>query len=127
MHHHQSSQQDPLLNAPDQQRACFNALSHVCAAGKYDAASVVGAAMNLLANALRQSHVTRHGAIKRVDQLHAELREMVANNYGLGGNRLQAVYPFDQKIVQEEPFDARALAKFPKAAMGIGFDPKQKK
>lgn len=66
---------------------------------------VMGAALNLIVNALRQRHDKRKGAFEDYEQLTTKARGILAAHYDSLGKR-RNVFPFHQTI--EMPmFDAR--------------------
>lgn len=96
---------DPLhKSGPEGEKELFRALSE--AANGYPAELVVGAAANVLVNAIRQSQPTRSGAADALDRLVARIRGLLlGQHYDALGNR-RNVFPFHQVI--EAPFvDAR--------------------
>lgn len=86
---------DPLGRTPDNQRRLFQEMCKVARGATTE--TVIGAAANLLANALRQSHAKRDDALSSLDALHSEMRQLVASNYDAAGKR-RNVFPFDQTI-----------------------------
>lgn len=94
---------DPLLKADDAQRELFTRLT--AAANGFQHDHVIGAAANLLLNAIRQQHATQRVALDSFDQLMARFREVLAEHFD-GFGRRRNVFPFHQRI--EVPlFDAR--------------------
>ncbi|HJT63082.1 MAG TPA: hypothetical protein VJ797_15540 [Burkholderiales bacterium] len=91
------NQKDPLhKSGPEAERELFRALSNVC--NGFPNEAVVGAAVNMLVNAIRQSHSTRQGAADALDQLVAKVRILLLDqHYDALGNR-RNVFPFHQKI-----------------------------
>lgn len=67
------------------ERALFEAFAQ--AANGYQRDDVVGAAANLLANALRQSHRTQGAAEEELDALVARIKRDMAFHYGGDGLR----------------------------------------
>lgn len=67
------------------ERALFDAF--VKAADGHQRDAVVGAAANLLANAMRQSHRLRGEAEEELDALVANIKRAIAQHYGEDGRR----------------------------------------
>jgi hypothetical protein len=67
------------------ERALFEAFAQ--AANGYSRDTVVGAAGNVLANALRQSHRTRGAAEEELDALVVNIKRSFANHYNNDGTR----------------------------------------
>lgn len=87
---------DPLLKSgPDQQREVFN--KFVQLAHGFSVEEVVGAAMNLIVNAVRQAHPMRRTALDSLDQTTTRTRELLASHYDASGKR-RNVFPFHQTI-----------------------------
>ena len=64
---------DPLRkNGPDQQKLLFDRFTKE--ANGFSTEEVIGAAVNLVLNALRQAHGTRRSAETRFDELNARTR-----------------------------------------------------
>lgn len=88
---------DPLGNAiKPAQRELYERMAKV--AHGFVAEDVIGACINMMANALRQSHANRDRAIAEMDHLFAQARTIVAAQYALTGKRLNGVFPFDQTL-----------------------------
>lgn len=99
---------DPMLKAgPDQQRELFTQFAQL--ASGFSTEDVIGSAMNLLVNAIRQSQPKQKGALDRLDQLNTKTRELLAAHYDVIGNR-RNVFPFHQ-VIQMGHFDSRATKK----------------
>lgn len=87
---------DPLAKSgPDQQRPLFAAMCK--AAHGYSSEDVIGAAINVIVNALRQSYTTRDKALIAADEKAAKIKELLAANYTSAG-RVNGVFPFNQTI-----------------------------
>lgn len=87
---------DPLNKAgTDQQRALFNAFCKV--ANGFSTEEVLGAAANVLVNALRQAHATQAAALSRLDELAAASKGLLASHYDALGRR-RNIFPFHQTI-----------------------------
>lgn len=102
------SASDPLQNVADRQRQLFDNIVKV--ASGFSTEDVAGAALNLLVNALRQAHGSRHAAFEGLDRLHASSRELLASHYDAMGKR-RNVFPFHQ-VIDVPHFDARKNGKF---------------
>jgi hypothetical protein len=87
---------DPLYKTgPDQQRELFNAF---CRAGNgFSSEDVIGAAINVLVNALRQAHATQAKAMMAADEKSAKIKELLAKHYTSTG-RVNGVFPFHQTV-----------------------------
>jgi hypothetical protein len=90
---------DPLKETPDAERQLFNVLA--AASRGFTNEQVVGAAVNLLVNVLRQSNATRRGAFEATDRAHAAMRQVLDAHYDASGRR-RNIFPFHQVI--EVPF-----------------------
>lgn len=87
---------DPLRKSgPDQQRELFAAFCKV--AHGFSTEDAIGAAMNVLVNALRQAHGTQAAALARLDELAAGSKGLLASHYDALGRR-RNVFPFHQTI-----------------------------
>lgn len=87
---------DPLRKSgPDQQRELFNAFCKV--ATGFSTEEVMGAALNLLVNALRQAHPTQAKALSRLDEISAAAKTLLASHYDALGRR-RNIFPFHQTI-----------------------------
>jgi len=88
---------DPLPKAgPDQQKEVFNLMAK--AAHGFSSEDVMGAAVNLLVNALRQAHARRMTAEARYDEVTARAKELLMSHYDAMGQR-RNIFPFHQHIV----------------------------
>lgn len=88
---------------PEQQRELFKAFSKV--ATGFSMEEVAGAAINLLVNAVRQTHPTRRVALDSLERYLTQARVILTDNYYVTGAR-RPNFAFDQMI--EMPlFDAR--------------------
>jgi hypothetical protein len=99
---------DPLLDrrlVGDRERVLFDALSR--AATGFGRAHVVGAAANLIINALREEHERREAAGKAFDELFGRVKELLMEHYDSRGRR-RGVFAYDQTVTVEH-FDARSL------------------
>lgn len=88
---------DPLIKSgPDQQYELFRRFS--TAAAGFSTAEVIGAATNLVINALRQAHATRDPAEHAYDEHAARAKGLLLNHYDTAG-RKKGIFPYDQEIV----------------------------
>lgn len=95
---------DPLpKNGPDAQGELFRRFSRD--ADGFSAEDAIGAAMNVIANALRQAHGTATAAARSCDMLTAHMKETVMEHYTVAGQR-RPIFPFHQTIAVPL-FDAR--------------------
>jgi hypothetical protein len=86
---------DPLSQFSDRQRELFERFTRD--ADGFSTEQVIGAAANLLVNALRQAHASRDGALDGFDQIAAKTRALIADHYDMMGRR-RNVFPFNQVI-----------------------------
>lgn len=86
---------DPLNRSHVNQRELFD--KFVRTAGGFTTEHVVGAAINLVVNALRQAHPTQRGALQSFDELAAKTRALLADHYDGTGSR-QNIFPFHQIV-----------------------------
>lgn len=97
------NQKDPLLKTgPDQQRELFMMFAKV--SNGYSSEDVIGAAINLLVNGIRQAHATRDKAILSMDEKMAKAKEILATHYDSAG-RKNGIFPFHQIIKVEHFID----------------------
>lgn len=88
---------DPLhRSGPEGERELFRRMSDAC--DGYTLELAVGAAANVLVNAIRQQHAQRRGAQEALEQLVARMRTLLLEQHydGLGNRR--NVFPFHQTI-----------------------------
>jgi len=78
-------------------------------ANGFAAEAIIGAAVNLLVNAVRQTHSERTAAIDRLDELMAQAKLTLAAHYDSFG-RLKGVFPYDQ-FIEVPRFDLRDVGK----------------
>jgi hypothetical protein len=92
----QTNPKDPLLKAgPTYQRELFNRFAQN--ANGFSTEDVIGAASNIIINALRQAHSTRIAAESRYDEIFGKMKSLLLNHYDVLG-RKRGVFPFDQVI-----------------------------
>lgn len=91
------NRQDPLhQSGPEAEKELFRRLGHVC--NEFPRETVLGAAMNLLVNAIRQEHATRGRAEAAFDEIAGRAKNvLLERHYDLVGNR-RNVFPFAQTI-----------------------------
>ena len=90
---------DPLAPhlAGDSQKELFVRLA--AASNDFSTEDVIGAAANLIVNALRQAHSTDRAAMARVDELTARLKGVLSEHYDRAtGKRRNGLFPFNQVI-----------------------------
>jgi hypothetical protein len=95
----QKNVNDPLTKpqaAPDAARVLFGKLAKEANGFNHD--DVVGAAGNMLINALRQRCAKRQRAEAEIDELFGRLKSALLQHYDGADNR-RSVFPFDQTIV----------------------------
>lgn len=87
---------DPMLKmSSDAQRVLFGQFCH--AANGFSTEAVLGAAINMLVNAIRQSQPTRGKAEVRFDEIFGQTKQMLLNHYDSDG-RKKGIFPFTQTI-----------------------------
>lgn len=87
---------DPLYNGPDYTRILFERLSNESVQFTHD--HVIGAAGNLIINAIRQSHPNKTKAALALDELAYRMKEALMANYKTINDERAPVFPFPQKI-----------------------------
>ena len=88
---------DPLKNLPGQERRLFQIFTQASVAAPLDA--VMGAAINLLINAIRQNYATRADAEAKIDELFGRGKQMLlANHYDSTTGRRRTVIPHTQIV-----------------------------
>ncbi len=87
---------DPLGNAENSTRELFKHLGAVCNGFSNDA--VLGAAVNLLANAVRQSCKSRQQAEASWDEIAARMKGVVLSHYDPVTGKRRNIFPFHQTI-----------------------------
>lgn len=86
---------DPLNQRPDAERELFTRLSQMARGFEHDV--VVGAAANVLLNAIRQNKATRQQAETAFDELFGKLKAILVEHYDEAGRR-RSVFPHHQVI-----------------------------
>lgn len=98
------STKDPLAIAtPDYQRELFGRFSK--AADGFSAEDAIGAAVNVLINAIRQSQPTRGQAEVRFNELFGRSKQVLLDHYDSIG-RKRGIFPYDQ-VISVPMLDAR--------------------
>jgi hypothetical protein len=88
---------DPLMNLPEQERLLFEAFTKAATGQNYDA--VVGAAINVIVNAIRQEYATRNEAHARYDLLFARGKTLLLEqHYDRVTGKRRSVFPYRQTI-----------------------------
>jgi hypothetical protein len=88
---------DPLLNLPEQERLVFEAFTQAATGRNYDA--VVGAAINILINVIRQTEPTRADAEAHWNELVGRGKTLLLDNHydSVTGKR-RNVFPHTQVV-----------------------------
>jgi hypothetical protein len=87
---------DPLRKSgPDQQLELFNQYKR--SANGFSNEDVVGAAMNVLVNALRQAHATKTAAETSFDEHMGRVKSLLLSHYDSTGKR-RPTFVFNQNI-----------------------------
>lgn len=86
---------DPLTQVPDHTRLLFEKF-HAESAG-FSTDAVVGAALNLLVNGIRQRYGTWQEAERALEEWLGRTKEVLSKHYGVSGRR-NGIFPFDQTI-----------------------------
>lgn len=92
---------DPItLSGPEQERLVFEAFNKAAAGHNYE--HVAGAAMNLLANTVRQACATRQQAERMFDELTGRSKNLLLEkHYDPVNNKRRHVFPFTQVVNAE--------------------------
>lgn len=99
---------DPLATASsEQQKRLFTQMAKASAGHSVE--EVMGAALNVIVNAIRQTYPSRDKAMLVADEKSAKLKELLAANYTRTGGRLQGAYPFNQTIHADHHIDKDAI------------------
>lgn len=86
---------DPLLKVDDRERELFMQMTKVAAS--FPIELVIGAALNLVVNAVRQGHAAQRSALDSYDSVASRGREVLAGHYDAVGKR-RNVFPFHQRV-----------------------------
>jgi hypothetical protein len=88
---------DPLKNLPGQEKHLFDMFTAMAVGVDLDA--VMGAAINILINAIRQNYPLRDGAEQKFNELFGRGKQLLlANHYDSVTGRRRSVIPHDQII-----------------------------
>jgi hypothetical protein len=88
---------DPLLGLPEQERLLFKAFKQASAGKNVDA--VLGAALNIVINTIRQMEPTRAEAEARYDALFGRAKTLLLErNYDSVTGKRRTIFPFTQVI-----------------------------
>jgi predicted ATPase len=88
---------DPLLGLPEQERALFEQFKQAAAGKNVDA--VIGAALNILINVLRQMEPTRAEAEARFDMLFGRAKTLLIDrHYDSVTGKRKTIFPFTQVV-----------------------------
>jgi hypothetical protein len=98
---------DPLLTTvPDPSLTLFKLMGKIAGgtgtvvdgrAAPFPIDAVVGAAANIIVNALRQVNPTKEKAETAIDELFGRTKQILMNHYDQLG-RLRGIFPYDQHI-----------------------------
>jgi hypothetical protein len=88
--------QDPLRQRPDQERELFDRFSK--AAVSFSADFVIGAALNLVLNAIRQVYPSRESAHKALDEKFGIMKGLLDRHYDPVTGKRRNVFPFTQVV-----------------------------
>lgn len=100
---------DPILKSgPEQEKMVFEAFNR--AASGYEYNHVAGAAINLIANTVRQCCETRQQAERMYDELVGRAKNLLLEkHYDPVSNKRRNIFPFTQhvhaqRVVDKKPF-----------------------
>lgn len=89
---------DPLQSGPEQERALFQAFLQLARDRNVDA--VLGAAVNIIVNAIRQMEPTRARAEFRFNGLFGQAKELlISRHYDSVTGKRRTIFPFTQQVV----------------------------
>ena len=97
---------DPLAAVPDPQRRLFEMFS--AAASGFASDAVIGAAINLLINAIRQAAPEWNKAEPLFDDYLGKSKQLLKDHYDTHG-RKRGIFPYDQTIVVEHFIDPERI------------------
>lgn len=86
---------DPLKQGPEASKELFKRFSRE--ANGFPLESTVDAAMNVIMNAIRQSHASSQKAEASFDELFGKAKGILMSHYDASGKR-RAIFPFHQTI-----------------------------
>lgn len=99
---------DPLKNISGQEELLFQQFTHMSMGKNLDA--VMGAAVNVLINAIRQTYPKRADAEAKIDQLFGRGKQMLlANHYDSVTGLRRNVFPHTQVIRMAYHMDDEAM------------------
>jgi hypothetical protein len=86
---------DPLQHLPGQEKVLFERFTTFSKGMPLE--SVMGAAVNVLINAIRQNYALRAAAEQKIDELFGRAKQLLlANHYDTVTGRRRSVIPHDQ-------------------------------
>jgi hypothetical protein len=92
---------DPLLDTgPDKQKILFDAMVRACHGHSTDV--VIGAALNILVNAVRQSAASKDAAERDYNEITGKGKTLLFQHYDSVNGRRRSIFPHTQII--EMPF-----------------------
>jgi hypothetical protein len=95
---------DPLLGLPDQERLLFDAFKQASAGKNVDA--VLGAALNIVINTIRQMEPTRAEAEARYDALFGRAKTLLIDrHYDSVTGKRRTIFPFTQQVKMAYHYD----------------------
>jgi len=95
---------DPLKNLQGQEKMLFDLFTQAASAKNLDA--VMGAAINVIVNAIRQTHAKRSDAESKIDELFGRAKQMLlANHYDSVTGLRRNVFPHTQVITMPMHFE----------------------
>lgn len=96
---------DPILRSgPEQEKAVFEAFNRAAVGHNFE--HVAGAAMNLLANTVRQACETRQQAERMFDELVGRSKNLLLEqHYDPVSNKRRSIFPFTQHVHAERVLD----------------------
>lgn len=95
---------DPLPKfGPPGQRELFEQFTKL--SNGFSTEDVIGAAANLIVNAIRQSQATRQKAEASYDELFGQMKSMLVSHYDSLG-RKRGLFPYNQ-VIEVPHFDMR--------------------
>lgn len=92
---------DPLTKGPDAARELFHRFTRAADGFPLDVA--VGAAGNIILNAIRQEYKDKKDADEAINRLLTKLRSALEDHYYQSGGR-RSVFPFHQSVVLDPQF-----------------------
>ena len=107
---HAHNPKDPLLRSSSEyQKILFKKFSE--AANGFQVEDAIGAALNVLINALRQTYDSRQKAEIRCNELLGKTKQVLLDHYDGTGRRKQGVFPFDQTLQVDVHVDTDKFMK----------------